>query len=254
MPDSTSTPAKIQVSKVMVINFRPAAVPGAWAKSDDLVKQYVTIMNAVSNKTVVYQVVQRKTVRDYPLLEDGRRYTDVTWTQAMADDKLAFRNANGGYVMADYLRIIQDFNLLALIANKTINEVWMFGGPYFGFYESRMVGSGAFWCNAPPIEQPGRRFVMMGYNYQRDVTEMVHNYGHRMESILGQKYNSFGFVSTMYRLQPTPAPANEFEKFLIDHGTTHRVPGGEDYSQDEIAWSRKFLPHWWTPTVDPNQV
>jgi hypothetical protein len=254
MPDSTSTPARIQVSKVMVINFRPAAVPSAWAKSDDLVKQYVSIMNAVSNKTVVYQVVQRKTVRDYPLLEDGRRYTDATWTAAMADDKLAFRNANGGYVMADYLRIVQDFNLLSLVASKTINEVWMFGGPYFGFYESRMVGSGAFWCNAPPIEQPGRRFVMMGYNYQRDVTEMVHNYGHRMESILGQKYNSLGFVNQMYRLQPTSAPANEFERFLIDHGTTHRVPGGEDYSQDEIAWARKFLPPWWPLTVDPNQV
>ena len=44
-------------------------------------------------------------------------------------------------VLADYEQIIQKFDLLGKIESAQIDEVWMFGGPYFGFYESRMVGN-----------------------------------------------------------------------------------------------------------------
>jgi hypothetical protein len=40
------------------------------------------------------------------------------------------------------------------VARGEIDEIWLFGGPYFGFYESRMAGPGAFWCNAPPLPGP----------------------------------------------------------------------------------------------------
>lgn len=254
MSDFSRKPKKIQAPKVMVIDFRPAAVPAAWAKTDDLVREYVSTMVKASDNTLAYQVVIRKSIKDYPLLEDGRRYNDVTWSAALADDKQAFRDSHGNYVMADYVRIIQDLAILQLIRDKIIDEVWMFGGPYFGFYESRMVGRGAFWCNAPGIEQTGRLFVMMGYNYQRDVTEMVHNFGHRAESILGKKYNSMAFLNQLYRQQPVPAPVNDFEQFLIQNGTTHRVPGGADYSQNEIGWVTKLKPEWWPPAVNPNNI
>ena len=254
MIDERGRSKRIQSPKVMVIDFRPAAVPANWARTEDLVKQYVSTIITASNGSVSYQVVQRKTIKDYPILEDGRRYTDATWSQAMADDQLAYRNQHGGYVMADYVRIIQDLSLLALVRDKIIDEVWMFGGPYFGFYESRMAGRGAFWCNAPAIEQTGRRFIMMGYNYQRDLSEMVHNFGHRAESILGKKFNSMAFLNQLYGGQPAPAPANDFETFLIQNGTTHRLPGGADYSQDELAWVKKLKSEWLPPAVNPNLV
>jgi hypothetical protein len=117
-----------------------------------------------------------------------------------------------------------------------------------------MVGRNALWCNAPPLEQTGRRFVMMGFNYERDVKEMVHNFGHRAESLLGAKYGSMNYVYQLYRQEPTPAPANEFEQFLIQNGTTHRVPGGADYSQSEIAWVTKFKEEWFPLSVNPNKV
>ena len=44
------------------------------------------------------------------------------------------------------------------------------------FYESIMGGAGAFWCNAPPMKntaQCPRRFVVMGFNYERYVGEML---------------------------------------------------------------------------------
>lgn len=245
--------------KVLVIDFRPAAIPSSWNNTDNLIQKYIAAMQQASANMLVFQVVNKQVVEKYPLLQDGRQYNDTTWKMALDDDTKAFRDSHGSYVLADYQRIIQDFNLIAQVQNQQIDEVWMFGGPYFGFYESRMVGKGAFWCNGPGIEQNCRRFVIMGYNYQRDVKEMVHDFGHRAESILARQFGSQPFLNQLYAPQPPsaaslPAPRNEFEQFLITNGTVHRKPGGADYSQDETAWVTALKPVWLPPAVDPNKA
>jgi hypothetical protein len=130
----------------------------------------------------------------------------------------------------------------------------MFGGPYFGFYESRMAGQKAFWCNAPGIEQNCKRFVMMGFNYERGVREMIHSFGHRAESILAVHFGSQQFLAKLYGQQPLPAPQNEYEKWLLEHGSVHRSPGGEDYGQNEYDWVSALKQSWWGPIIDPNVV
>jgi len=240
--------------KVFVIDFRPAAIPQDWNRTDELIRGYIETMKRASNGSLAYKIVSRATVRDYPVLLDGRRYTDATWTQAMQDDSQAIRDPHGSYMMADYQRIIQDFNLIRQVRDRVYDEVWMFGGPYFGFYESRMVGRGAFWCNAPALEQPGRRFLVMGYNYQRGVKEMVHNFGHRAESILCRQYGSQSFLQQLYRLQAAANCKNDYEEWLLNHGTVHRKPGGEEYGQDEIAWITALKPNWFQLAVYPNRV
>jgi hypothetical protein len=252
--DFRRKPKRIIVPKVMVIDFRPAAIPQSWNLTDDLVKQYAKTMREITDDVLVYRIVKRATVRNYPLLLDGRRYTDATWTQAIQDDRAALRDSHGNYMLADYVRIIQDFKLLALVRDKLIDEVWMFGGPYFGFYESRMVGKGAFWCNAPAIEQTGKRFIMMGFNYQRDLKEMVHDFGHRTESILCKQFDTQTYLNQLYGFQATSTPKNDFEQWLLDHGTVHRKPGGVDYGQDEIAWVKALKAEWLPPAVNPNLV
>jgi hypothetical protein len=259
VPDFRRAPKLLMAPKVLVVDFRPAAVPDAWFQSDDLIQQYIAAMRQVSGNTLVYLVVNTQKIATYPVLLDGRQYTDVTWAQAQADDSKAFRDAHGDYMLADYQRIIQDFNILQQVYDQQIDEVWMFGGPYFGFYESRMVGQGAFWCNGPGIEQNCRRFVIMGFNYQRSVKEMVHDFGHRAESILARQFGSQSFLQLLYSAQPPapsamPAPQNDFERFLLANGTVHRKPGGADYGQDEIAWVSALQPAWFPPVVDPNKA
>jgi hypothetical protein len=81
--------------------------------------------------------------------------------------------------------------LIERIMAGEFDEVWMFGSPYGGFYESRMVGKGAFWCNAPALENTDnctKRFVIMGFSYQRGVGEMLEDLGHRAESIMTKVY------------------------------------------------------------------
>lgn len=258
-PPIPSTVPTVMTRKVLVIDFRPAAIPSFWNNTDNLVQKYIEAMQQTSRKMLIYQVVNKQEVARYPLLQDGRQYDDTTWKLALGDDTKAFRDSHGNYMLADYQRIIQDFNLVQQVQSQQIDEVWMFGGPYFGFYESRMVGKGAFWCNGPGIEQNCRRFVIMGYNYQRDVKEMVHDFGHRAESILARCFGSQPFLHQLYSLEPPtattlPAPQNDFEKFLIAHGTVHRKPGGADYSQDETAWVTALKPEWLPPAVDPNNA
>lgn len=254
MPDFKRSPKKLVAPKVLVIDFRPAAVPATWKSTDTLVQGYIQAMRDISDQRLLYRVIQKVTVPDYPLLLDGRRYTDELWQQTLHDDKKALRDSHGGYMMADYLRIIQDHNIIAQVRDRVIDEVWMFGGPYFGFYESRMVGRGAFWCNAPAIEQPGRLFIMMGFNFEREVKEMVHDFGHRAESMLSMQYGSQAFIHQLYGLQPLGACKNEFEEWLLEHGTVHRTPGGPEYGQDEVSWCKALKPAWLYPSVNPNLV
>ena len=240
--------------KVLVIDFHPAAVPAGWNRSDDLIPKYIKAMRKVSEDILAYQVVGKLDVPEYPVLMDGRQYTDTTYAGVLADGRTALRDANGSYLLADYKQIIQKFDLLQKIENAQIDEVWMFGGPYFGFYESRMVGKGAFWCNGPAMERDCRRFVIMGFNYERDVKEMVHDYGHRAENILAKQFGSEAYLRRMYAQQSTRAPSNAYEQFLVEVGTVHRKPGGPEYGQDEFAWLAAMQPEWWPPTIDPNLV
>ncbi len=252
MPGFRRKPVKIMAPKVLVLDYRPAAVRADWNTTDDLVHQYIEAMLSATGRLLVYQVMDKITIPGYPPLLDGRCYDDDTWMQAMQDDKTALRNSHGGYMMADYMRIIRDYEIMSRVRDKKIDEVWMFGGPYFGFYESRMVGRGASWCNAPAIEQPGRRFVMMGFNYQRAVKEMVHDFGHRAESIISAQFGSQDFLHKLYAQQPCPACKNDFEEWLQVNGTVHRKPGGEDYGQDEFAWVKNLHPDWLPPAINPN--
>jgi hypothetical protein len=93
----------------------------------------------------------------------------------------------------DYYAIINQFNILNRVARGEIDEVWIFGYPHAGFYESIMAGPDSFWCNASPLKNTQaarRRFVIMGFSYERGVGEMLESFGHRAESILEKTFEN----------------------------------------------------------------
>jgi hypothetical protein len=240
------------IRNVMVLDFRPPGIPSNWEKTSVLVEQFRAAMRVVCKSQLIYQVVRHEIVIDFPVLEDGRRYSPESYQETLQNDQAALRTPNGAYVMCDYRQLIEKHRIIDL---WRIDEVWMFGGPYFGFFESRMVGRAAAWCNAPGLEMDCSRFVMMGFSYERGVREMIHNFGHRAESLISQQFHS-SYVYELYRnpnIVP-PVPCNEFEYWLLDHGTVHRKPGGEDYGQDERAWLAALKAEWWPLAIDPNRV
>ncbi len=156
-----------------------------WNDPDKLAQGYLDDLRAVSFGCVQYQIVERIEVDDFPLKLDGYRYTPELFAQAWQSRQFHQPDA------VDYLAVVREFKVIEKINSGVIDEVWLLGFPYCGYYESIMGGPGAFWCNAPPLagtEQAARRFVIMGFNYERGVGEMLEDMGHRAESMLSKVF------------------------------------------------------------------
>jgi hypothetical protein len=153
-----------------------------WYNVGDLTCEYIADIRECSAGFIEFQIVDRMEVDIWPVKADGFRYDERAYLRCW--------NSRSGWHQpdtVDYGAIIAHFELLNRVESGQIDEVWLFGFPYAGFYESIMVGPGAFWCNAPPIPTTAgiqRRFVIMGFNYERDVGPMLESMGHRFESHL----------------------------------------------------------------------
>jgi hypothetical protein len=156
-----------------------------WQDPDVLAQGYISDLRQASHGLVNYEIVERLEVDDFPAKADGFRYTDASFDAAWKARQFHQPDA------VDYLRLVHEFKMIEKVDAGLIDEVWLLGFPYCGYYESIMAGPGAFWCNAPPLkgtEHASRRFVIMGFNYERGVGEMLEDMGHRVESIMTKAY------------------------------------------------------------------
>ncbi len=189
-----------------------------WSRVDDLIAGYTADVAECSGGLVNYREVGRQIVNEFPLRDSGQRYDAATFTQIL-DGKL---KANEQDLM-NYSALLDELNLSARATNNEFDEVWMFGFPYAGFSESRMIGQGAFSVNGNPVAKAGRRFVIMGFNYQRGVGEMLEDLGHRAEFTMAQVFGSLNFLVWAYNRARTPAQLdsariaglNLFERFIL---------------------------------------
>ncbi|MDW8227235.1 MAG: hypothetical protein RMJ60_05500, partial [Anaerolineales bacterium] len=148
--------------------------------------------------------------------------------------------------MANYSAILQEHRILERVAQREIDEVWIFAFPYAGFYESAMGGKGAFWCNAHPIPDTDscpRRFVVMGFSCERGVGEMLEAFGHRAESILEKTFSALPPERNLYRtftLYDKIAPGQAHV------GTIHYAPNSEsDYDWGNPRFVRSACDDWY---------
>jgi hypothetical protein len=193
--DNSDEPPQAKVLKTLVIVYDPVVDRKTgqklsefmhWNRVEDLAKGFMTDILQTSGGLARYQIIQRIDVDGFPAKVDGYVYDAQTYLDVV-------RGVNRPYMPqeANYYAIINRFNILQLIAKNEIDEVWIFNFPHAGFYESIMGGPGAFWCNAPPLkntEAALRRFVIMGFSFERGVGEMLENMGHRAESILEKTF------------------------------------------------------------------
>jgi len=159
-----------------------------WKDPDALCETYMADVKECSGGYADYRIVERKVIDGYPLKKDGFRYTDESFMQA-------FRTGKGWHQpdAIDYYAIVKEFDLARRVNRDEIDEVWIMGMPYSGLYESIMAGKGAYFCNSAPLTgvDADRIFVIMGFNYERGVGEMLEDLGHRTESIMRKVYGSW---------------------------------------------------------------
>lgn len=156
-----------------------------WNDPDKLAQGYIDDLREASSGLAQYQIVDRIEVDGFPVKRDGFSYSDASFERAWSSRQFHQPDA------VDYLALVRQFHMIERVNADEIDEVWLLGFPYCGYYESIMAGPGAFWCNAPPLEGTAdakRRFVIMGFNYERGVGEMLEDMGHRVESIMSRVY------------------------------------------------------------------
>lgn len=235
--DSTNEPAQITQSKVLLIVYDPIMdkTTGAtlsqqqkWYRTSDLITGFMADMLEVSGGMVRHQIVQRVDVDEFPAKTDGFQYTPHTY--------MAVWNGTTAPHMpqeVNYNAIISKYNILQRVARNEIDEVWVFGFPHAGFYESTMGGPGAFWCNAPPIKNTDaskRRFVIMGFSYERYIGEMHEAYGHRAESIMEKTFAKLTGAANLWKR------FTQYEKIAPGKaacGNIHFAPN----SQKDYEWN-----------------
>src|SRR5436190_769699 len=63
----------------------------------------------------------------------------------------------------------------SLLQTGDVDEVWLWGGPWFGYLEHLLIQPKTF---CPGVE---KRFTVMGFSYERGVGEQLHDLGHLVE-------------------------------------------------------------------------
>jgi hypothetical protein len=211
-----------------------------WNDPDALVAAYIADLRRASGGYLRYQIAERVVVDGFPVKADGFVYDAATYLYR-------WRSGTGFHVpdAVDYHRLLAQFKVAPKINLEQIDEVWLMAFPYAGYYESVMAGPGAFWCNAPPLQGIGRcrrRFVIMGFNYERGVGEMLESFGHRAESIMSHVYRH------------RQGDADLWARFIrhekthpgrAECGTIHYAPNSErDYDWGNRRWVRSFCHNW----------
>ena len=204
-PDNVTEPAKIVTARVLLVIYDPVADPATgrklsavmnWKRPDDLVNAFIKDITETSGGMARYQVVQRVELNEFPAKVDGYRYDPATYLAVMQGAQQPHTPSE-----VDYNALLTGLNALPRVARREIDEVWVFAFPHAGFYESTMCGAGAFWCNSLPQGWSvgcSRRFVVMGFSYERGVGEMLESYGHRAESILKMTFSKTSGAANLY--------------------------------------------------------
>ena len=163
-----------------------------WNAHATLTQGTVDFFKQVSNNGVNYTVVYTTVVTDgWPELVDGFRYTETEY--------LAVLNHTSSPHVPDgvnYNKIVNSpqFDICGKLNRGEIDEVWIYNGPYFGFWESTLAGPGAYWYNSPPVPGPyscNKLVPIMGPSPERGLAEATENFGHRTESTMTKVYGSW---------------------------------------------------------------
>ncbi len=242
-PDSATEPARIITAQVLLVVYDPVMDSAGtklsekmnWNRPEDLANTYIQDLLEVSGGLARYEIVQRAELDEFPALTDGFRYTPQTflpvWNRAQPAHQPQY---------VDYQAILTGLNVMPRVIAREIDEVWLMGFPYAGFYESTMCGAGAFWCNSQPQAWSSgcpRRFVVMGFNYERGVGEMLHSFGHRCEFTLDKTFSGLAGAANLFKqfaLYDLVSPGQ------AELGSVHFPPNAEkeyDYNHPRTVMS-----------------
>jgi len=242
-PAPKPQPASTVTRKVLVLDFDPI-VNGqrlhsllGWENPQTLEAQFVADVRSASGNYVRYQIVEHRQLDDFPIKDDGFDYDDESYLDCWNNPDANCHMPDG----VDYHKILTDYgsDVCALRNSGAIHELWVWGAPYFGFYESRLAGPGAFWYNSPPLTGTSctKQLPIMGFSYERGNSEMLESFGHRAESAMTHTYGGWEENRTSHnwdRFGLVKAQSPDYN--YSGCGSVHYAPN----SLSDYDWSRSI--------------
>jgi len=248
-PQIDLTPPGASVAKkVLVIIYDPVLTNHGgvhlheflhWGNPRQLTATYLADLTEVSSNYVRW-VPSFVEVNAWPVKKDGFVYDETSYLAAARSGK--YHSPDG----VDYARIIQQFDLDSRVKAGEVDEVILWGGPGFGYWESQMVGSTAYWCNSPEIIRPGvPLYVIMGLNYERGGDCALESFGHRAESILSHVYGSGNSDTNVPHLWDRFTRIHKAAPGQAACGNVHYPPNGvADYDYGNTNAVTSFADDW----------
>ena len=226
-----------------------------WNDPHVLNTNYLNDLNAASGGYVEWQVAGWVDLDLWPQQWDGFSYNDTSYFQSWNDPAQYpwHKNADGTLSTVDYGALL-DMPLAAMggksahqmVTGREVDEIVWWGHPYAGFYESRMIGRTAYFCNSGPLIRSSRLYVVMGLNPERGVGDAIHSFGHRSESILRHVYGSWSGDSTVDHLWDRFTRNGPLHGVSVAGcGNIHYPPNtSTQYAYDVITSVSSEADHW----------
>jgi hypothetical protein len=155
-----------------------------WADPLVMARAHTNWWDRASFGMVRCELVVQTNLDIWPIKEDGFRYTDTSYWAIYTN---GWQGAHSPDTI-DYSAIfLTDMPwLLTMIETGAVDQVWVFGFPYMGCYETRLFGPGAYECNSPGTEELGnKRLFMASFPSMERPDTPMENFGHGCEGILG---------------------------------------------------------------------
>jgi S-layer family protein len=163
-----------------------------WNDHATITQQTIDFFKQASNNRMNYVIAQTTIVTNgWPQLVDGFSYTEQAYLAVLAGQQ-PHHEPTG----VDYNKIVNStqLDICGKLNRGEIDEVWIYNGPWFGFYESRLVGPGAYSFNSPPVDGANnctKLLPIMGPSPEREIEQAVHNFGHRTEATMAEVYGGW---------------------------------------------------------------
>ena len=163
-----------------------------WLDPSGLADQYRRTIETVTNGRVQYELVNTVTADAFPPKVDGFAYTGESYAKCLADSTSCHALDD-----ADYQRLASDQGICDLVNAGAIDEVWLLGGPYFGFTLLQRLGPIA--SSAPllsTLETNCRRAInVFGFSYERELDAFLDGLRTKTENILDPLFQGWNFNS-----------------------------------------------------------
>ena len=171
---------------VYVLDFDPLMADGSaltversWGDPVALDRAYEADVATASSGIVDLRLAHQTTVRTYPAKPGGFVFTNESYLScldAASGDRCADLIDYGSVLGTTY--DARFGSACEALRRGRVDEVWLWGGPWFGYLEQLAVAPRTL---CPSVD---RTFVVMGFNYERGEAEMLHDLGHRAESLI----------------------------------------------------------------------